>query len=125
MSDNSSSPESTRSAAAIRQDIADYVLSHADEMSEVPSVKQFVKEHGRLTTEIIEAEDRLQRLAKAKDEYGPLEQRVSTCRKALKDAEAELAKSHRPLGTAAFKAFIAGDIEDHPVFADRLAAHKI
>ena len=66
-----------------------------------------------------------QRLLKEKTEYEPLENRVTACRKALKDAEAELAKSHRPLGTAAFKAFIAGDIEDHPVFADRLAAHKI
>jgi WD40 repeat protein len=117
-------PESTRSAAAIRQDIAEYVLSHEDEMSEVPGVKEFVQEHGRLTNEIAEGEERAERLAKAKEEYEPLEQRVSSCRNALKDAEAELAKLHRPLGTAAFEAFIAGDLEDQPAFADRLIAHK-
>jgi hypothetical protein len=124
MSDNSSNTENTRSAAEIRQDITDYVLKHVDEMSDVPGVKEFVEEHGRLTTEITEAEDRLQRLEKAKTEYEPLENRVTTCRKALKDGEAELAEMHRPLGTAAFQSFLDGDIEDQPLFADRLAAHK-
>jgi hypothetical protein len=124
MSDNSSSPESTRSAAAIRQDIADYVLSHADEMSEVPSVKEFVEEHGRLTTEIAAAKKLGKRLAKAKEKYEPFENRVLDRRDALKNAEAELAKSHRPLGEASFQAFLAGDLEDQPAFADRLASHK-
>jgi uncharacterized protein (UPF0212 family) len=114
----------TRSAAAIRQDIAEYVLSHADEMSEVPGVKAFVEEHGRLTSEIAEGEGRLERLAKAKAEYEPLEQCVTSCRKTLKDAETELAKLHHPLGMTAFQVFLAGDLEDQPLFADRLAAHK-
>jgi chromosome segregation ATPase len=114
----------TRSAAAIRQDIAEYVLNHADEMSEVPGVKAFVEEHGRLTKEIAEAKGRLGRLSKAKEEYEPLEQSVKSCRKTLKDAEAELAKLHRPSGKAVFQAFLAGDLEDQPLFADRLAAHK-
>ena len=124
MSDKSSSPESTRSAADIRQDIADYILSHPDELSDVPSVKQFVEEHGRLTNEIAAAKKRGKRLAKAKEKYEPLEQRVVAGRQELKDAEAELAKSHRPLGEASFQAFLSGELEDHPVFADRLAAHK-
>jgi hypothetical protein len=125
MSDNSNSnPESTRSAAEIRQDITDYVLKHADEMPDVPGVKKFVDEHGRLTQNIAEAEERLQRLATAKDEYEPLEQRVTSCSRSLKNAEVELAKLHLPLGTAAFQAFLADDLEDHPFFADRLATHK-
>jgi hypothetical protein len=37
---------------------------------------------------------------------------------------AELAKLHRPLGEAAFKAFNAGDLEEQLIFSDRLAAHK-
>lgn len=124
MGDRSSNTVSTQSAADIRQDITDYVLKHADEMSDVPGVKQFVEDHGRLTTEIAAAKKLGKRLAKAKEKYEPFENRVLDRRDALKNAEAELAKSHRPLGEASFQAFLAGDLEDQPAFADRLASHK-
>jgi hypothetical protein len=124
MSSDTSSPDTTRSASEIRQDIADYVLKQTDELSDVPSVKEFVDDHGRLTKEIAEAKERQERLAKAKEEYQPLEQRVGPCRRSLKDAETKLAKRYAPLGEAAFKALLADDIDEQPLFADRLAAHK-
>jgi antitoxin component YwqK of YwqJK toxin-antitoxin module len=124
MSSDTSSPDSTRSASEIRQDIADYVLKQTDELSDVPGVKEFVDDHGRLTKEIAEAKERQERLANAKEEYEPLEQRVGPCRRSLKDAETKLAKLYAPLGEAAFKALLADDIDEQPLFADRLAAHK-
>ena len=123
-SETSGNPDATRSASETRQDIVDYVLKHTDELSDVPCVKIFVDEHGRLTKEIVEAKARQERLAKAKEEYEPLEQRVGPCRLALNDAETELAKLYAPLGEAAFKALLTDDIDEQPLFADRLAAHK-
>jgi formylglycine-generating enzyme required for sulfatase activity len=123
-SETSSSLDTARSASETRQEIADYVLKHTDELSDVPCVKIFVDEHGRLTKEIAEAKARQERLAKAKEEYEPLEQRVGPCRLALNDAERELAKLYAPLGEAAFKAMLTDDIDEQPLFADRLAAHK-
>jgi formylglycine-generating enzyme required for sulfatase activity len=115
---------STRSVPDTRREIANFVVEHADELSDVPGVKEYVEVHDRLTKQIAEAKDRQKRLVTAKREYEPLEQRVDKCRRALKDGEAELARLHRPLGEAAFKALLAGDINEQPIFADRLAVHK-
>jgi hypothetical protein len=113
----------TRSASDTQRDIVEFVIKHADELN-VPGVKNFVEEHGRLSKELAEAKERQKLLAKAKQEYEPLEQRADKCRRALKDAETELTKLHRPLGEAAFKAFLAGEIDELPIFADRLAIHE-
>ena len=122
--DPPSDSESTRSASETRQDIADFVIEHTDELSDAPGVKEFVEEHGRLTKAIAEARERQKRLAKAKQEYEPLEQRVDKCRRALSDAETGITKLHRPLGETAFNAFLASDINGQSIFADRLAIHK-
>ena len=118
-----SEPSGQRSATVVRKDIADLVVKHANEMSDLPGVKEFVKEHGRLTKEIAATTKRRKRLANAKAKYEPFEGQVRDCQDAFKSAEAELAKLYRPLGQSAFKAFLDGDIKRGRILADRLAVH--
>lgn len=115
---------STRSPSDTRRDIVDFVIEHTDELSDVPGVKKFVEEHCRLSKELADARQWQIRMAKAKQEYEPLEQCVAKSNRTLKDVETELAKLHRPLGETAFKAFLASQINEQPMFADRLAVHK-
>lgn len=119
-----SEPSDQRSATVIRQDIADYILKHGNELSDVSAVKEFTEQHGRLSKEIVSAKKRGKRLAKAKEKFEPFEKRVLDCRDALKNAEAELAKLYRPLGQVAFQAFINGSLKEQEVFSERLAVHK-
>ena len=113
-----------QSATDLRQSITKYVLEHTDEFSDVPAVKDYVEQHDRLSKEITSAKKRGQRLAKAKEKYEPFEKNVLGCKDALKNAKSKLAKLFSPLGEKSFKAFLSGDIDELPLFADRLKLHK-
>jgi len=118
-----SEPSGQRSATVVRKDIADFVVEHANELPDVPGVKEFAEQHGRHTKEIAATTKRGNRLAKAMEKYEPFEGQVRDCQDAFKGAEAELAKLYRPLGQAAFQAFLDGDIKRGRILADRLAVH--
>ena len=69
---NNSNQPTNKSAAELHQEIADYILSHIEELTVVPGITEFVKEHQRILNEMAEQEARLERLHEAKAEYAPL-----------------------------------------------------
>lgn len=124
MTDPGRAHETTKNASEARQDIADWVLSNADHLSGIPHVVKFVNEHDRLAEEIARCREKRAKLTKAREELAPLERLAVSCCKNLESAKSKLAKLARPLGVAAFEAFLADDIDESQVFTNRLAVQN-
>jgi len=115
---------SVKSKIEQRQDIVEYILKHADEMSGLSCVKEFVEGHHRLSSETSDINKLSRRLIKAKEQFIPFEKRVQVCKDSLSHSEKELSKLHRPLGQAAFNAFTDGSIKQGRILSDRIAIHE-
>ena len=101
-----------------------YALEEHADVPALESIARFRSAYASLNDRIREANQRTDHVVRVKTVYDPLESAWQARKKELAVAKGNLDNLCRPLGETAFEAYLAGSIENQPVFLQRLAAHE-
>ncbi len=108
----------------LRSAITQFVLNAESGLPDVESVRHMRAEYHRLMDEVGSANQQAKRLSEAKGQIAPLENELQQIEQELAKSREGLTELYRPLGKAAFEAYLVKQMADHPALADRVAVHE-
>lgn len=108
----------------IRQSLIQKLLSGEPDLPECPSVKATCDELNRLRTDVVNLDNRLDRLEAARVRFERLERDCDQAKKDFETTRGKLVEFHKLLGTLLYGEFLLGNLAEHSAFEARSQLQK-